>query len=163
MIARATILALVTTAACAAAGAPVGAARSACPSKAPATPEVSARPGATVTLVPHGATSLLLCRYAGLNPQADAGRLERGRLAPTSAAVDRLAAGLDAIRPTPPGETFNCPFDDGSEILALFGYPSGPPNPVTIDLEGCRTATNGHVARWDWGAAIGSQLQALVG
>jgi hypothetical protein len=57
---------------------------------------------------------------------------------------------------------FSCPMDDGSEILALFEYGSGPADPVTVDLTGCSIATNGRVTRMA-GAAIVSQLEALAG
>jgi hypothetical protein len=162
MIARATILALVAIAACAALGAPVSRAAGACPARTPFPPLVSARPGSTKALVPHGATSVLICRYQGLNPPARAWHLEHGRLVTTAGEVSRLSAKLDAIPPTPPGAVYSCPMEDGTVILLVFQYSSGSTDPVTVTLTGCMFAGNGHV-RVMAGPAIVSQLEALAG
>jgi hypothetical protein len=124
-------------------------------------PPVASRAGASTSLVPPGADAVLLCGYAGLNPPAKAGRLTGSRLVTAPAEVKLLTRELDAIAPTPPGVVFSCPMDDGSEILAVFAYPSGAADPVTVSVNGCTTATNGHVTRMA-GAAIVGRLEALV-
>lgn len=134
-----------------------------CPATQPPT-TLSARAGAARTLVPQGARSLLLCSYHGLNPASTARRLEQGRLVQAAAELTRLTGELDALRQQP-GIVFHCPLDDGSEILAIFRYPSGAPNPVSVGLTGCQIVSNGHVNRTASlppGPTLIGQLEALL-
>lgn len=41
----------------------------------------------------------------------------------------------------------SCPADTGTSITAFFRYPSLDDVPVTVQLTGCATATNGHIKR----------------
>jgi hypothetical protein len=141
---RASILLAAMTAALAALPAAGSTAAPPCPAKLPTT-LVSSRPGAAGELVPPGAAALLLCAYRGLNPASSAGRLERSRLLGAGSELDWLVTTFDALRPSPPG--IFCPMDDGTADLALFEYRSGPADPVTVALTGCRTAQNGHLGR----------------
>jgi hypothetical protein len=56
--------------------------------------------------------------------------------------------------------------DDGSAILAVFGYPAAPPSPVIVGLTGCRTVANGHLTRTASlppGPVLLSRLDAILG
>jgi hypothetical protein len=101
------------------------------------------------TLVPHGARAMLLCRYRGVNPSPDeAGTLAASRPIKKRAAVKRLAREFNALRPIPPGSGVTaCPADDGSKVIAFFHYAHSPDDPVTADLRGCRSVTNGQIVR----------------
>jgi hypothetical protein len=100
---------------------------------------------AKTTLVPSGASSLLLCRYYGVNAGASSERLAASAKMGSSAAMTQLAAALDALLPPPPG--IQCPLDDGSAVLAIFGYDAQPPDPVSIGLSGCLIVGNGYLVR----------------
>lgn len=115
-----------------------------CPPSLPAS-TVSARPGAGQVLVPAGARSLLLCSYHGLNPPADARRLERTRTVTAASGLAAIVGQINAL--TTQSGISGCPMDDGSAILAIFTYPTAPPDPVSIGLTGCRIVTNGHLTR----------------
>jgi hypothetical protein len=132
-----------------------------CAATAPATASPT-HPG-TGTLVPHGANSLLLCRYRGLNPASTAHRLARARRVTATSELARLTGELDALPNA--GNLVHCPMDDGSEITATFSYPRAASVVVTVDLTGCRTVGNGRVTRTAASAAGGrliDQLTALV-
>ena len=128
----------------------------------------SSRTGASVTLVPAGVVQVLLCRYdgpfGGPRPHiANRFRLVARRLVVDRARAAKLAAELDRIPQGPSGE-YVCPSAIGAAIVAYFGYASGPPAPVTVELSGCMTATNGHVTR-DAGigdATVLDRLEALI-
>jgi len=79
--------------------------------------------GSSASLVRAGARSLLLCRYNGLNPAATARRLRSSRRVTARREIAALAAELDVLPSLP--KLVNCPFDDGSEIVATFAYKSG--------------------------------------
>jgi hypothetical protein len=117
---------------------------------------VSARAGGRRLLVPAGATSLLLCRYGGTRSSTPF-RLTGHALVADRATVASLARRLDALRPFV-GE-FSCPFSSGAAIVAYFRYASPPDDPVTVALDGCLTAGNGHLTR----SAITPAGQRLVG
>ena len=124
---------------------------------------VSARPGASTTLVPGGASSLLLCSYRGLNPPGQAHRLVGQRLLSAPAQVAGFARQFDELRPPPP--LVSCPMDDGSEVVATFLYGDAPPDPVTVGLSGCEIASNGTLTRTASlppGPALLGRLKALV-
>jgi len=106
---------------------------------------VSARPGATRALVPPGARTVLVCRYSGLGAPGAAFRLAGHDLVSDEATVGRLSRELDALTPTT--GVYHCPADSGADVVARFVYPTGPQDPVTVDLTGCNGVTNGHVRR----------------
>ena len=106
---------------------------------------VSARPGATRALVPPGARTILVCRYSGLGTPGGAFRLTVHQLVSDQATVVRLSRQLDALTPTT--GVYHCPSDSGADVVARFVYPTGPQDPVTVDLTGCNGVTNGHVHR----------------
>jgi hypothetical protein len=133
-----------------------------CPAIAPKLP--SATPSSRGELVPAGATSLLLCRYHGLNPAVTARRLEGMRLVTAAPRIAQLAVELDALPKLPRG-IIACPFDDGSEIVATFRYPRARADVVDVGLAGCRVVANGRLSRTAIGAAgvrLLAQLTALV-
>jgi hypothetical protein len=109
-----------------------------CPATAPAASTVAV----SGVLVPKGATTVLLCRYRGLNPAATARRLARSRL--LSSGLAQLIAEFDAL-PKASG-VVHCPMDDGSEITATFRYPAAAIR-VDIALTGCRTVSRGRLVR----------------
>ena len=41
----------------------------------------------------------------------------------------------------------SCPRDDGSQVIAHFGYPNGAISVVTVGLTGCNNVTNGNISR----------------
>jgi hypothetical protein len=92
---------------------------------------------------------VLLCRYRGVNPNPDAAAtLTTARRIRRLAAVRRLAHEFNALRSVQPGGgVIACPADDGSKVIAFFRYPSAPDDPVTVNLRGCRSVTNGQVVR----------------
>ena len=92
--------------------------------------------GSSGRLVRAGARSLLLCRDDGLNPAATARRLRSSRQVTARREIAALAAELNALPSLP--KLVNCPFDDGSEIVATFAYKSGGDVVVQIGLTGCR-------------------------
>jgi hypothetical protein len=110
---------------------------------------VSSRPGATRELVPPGATRVLLCRYSGLwsgtGPRRPAFRLLVHVLVIDRASVDRFSRELNSL-PRFSGP-IACPASFGTSLVARFSYASGPEDPVTIALDGCIGAANGHVGR----------------
>jgi hypothetical protein len=112
---------------------------SACGPTAPPAPTVS---GARAPLVPAGATSLVLCRYRGLNPPTLARRLLAMRRVTDRTDVASIAAALNAL-PVSRG-AFSCPMDDGSEILATFTYARRASVAIRIGLRGCETVTGIH-------------------
>lgn len=118
---------------------------------------------AKTSLVPDGASSLLLCRYYGVNAGASSERLAASVGVDSSAAIARLADELDALLPPPPG--IHCPFDDDSAVVAFFGYDALPPDPVRIGLKGCGIVENGLLvrsARSADGAQMLARLNALL-
>jgi hypothetical protein len=130
-----------------------------CPALAPASisgTSVSARG----VFVPRGATTLLLCRYQGLNPPATAHRLVRGRRLRTAKQIAQLAAELDAL-PLPTG-VIHCPMDDGSEITATFGYKGAASLTASIGLTGCRTVSRGKLVRTAGGAGGSLLIERLT-
>lgn len=112
-------------------------------------PVVSQGTAAAKVLVPRGARDVLLCRYRGVNPTPElAGRLTVSRRVKSRAAIKRLTREFDALRPVPPGNgVTTCPADDGSKVIAFFRYARAPDDPVTVNLRGCRSVTNGQIGR----------------
>jgi hypothetical protein len=118
--------------------------------------------GADGMLVPAGARRVTLCRYSGvaLDP-ATARRLQAHRRLDGLARVNRLAAEFNALGPMV--GVAACPADNGTQVIAIFGGYPGPAsqNPVTVDLTGCLTTTNGPVTRLG-SAPLVAQLTALT-
>ena len=123
----------------------------------------STRAGATTSMVPAGAKTLMICRYNGMNAFGGVPQWGlRGKGATSDpATITALARALNALKPVPRNEAFSCPSDDSSSLLAFFGYASGASNPVTIDIGGCGNVTNGHLSRM-FGGAITQRMLALV-
>jgi hypothetical protein len=109
----------------------------------------STRPGATRELVPPGARAVLLCRYSGtydgIGKRLPAFRLQARDLIESGATASSMTRELDSLpRFTAP---IACPAEFGAAIVAFFRYAAGPDDPVTIALDGCLGAGNGHVNR----------------
>jgi hypothetical protein len=92
---------------------------------------------------------VLLCRYRGVNPTPElAGTLLTSRRIKRRAVVRRLAREFNALRSISPGGGVTaCPADDGSKLIAFFHYAGAPDVPVTANLRGCRSVTNGQIVR----------------
>jgi hypothetical protein len=130
-------------------------------------PVVSERAAAAKMLVPPGTRAVLLCRYRGVNPTPElAGRLAASRRIKKRATVN-LAREFNALRPIPPGSGVTaCPADDGSKVIAFFHYAHAPDDPVTLNLRGCRSATNGQIVRSalsDSGDKLLRRIETLTG
>jgi hypothetical protein len=104
---------------------------------------------AAETLVPPGFRGMLLCRYRGVSPTPDlAGTLAVSRRIKEEATVKRVAREFNALPPIPPGSgVAACPSDNGSTVIAFFHYARAPAVPVTANLRGCRSVTNGQAVR----------------
>jgi hypothetical protein len=134
-----------------------------CPPEDRAQPAATAvRPGARKTLVPHGATALIVCRYNGMNALGGAPQwgLRGAGASDDPRQVRRIAAALDALRPT--HGVRSCPMDDGSAVNATFAYGSPPGVTVTIDTGGCNVISNGHVRRLGLGSPVIAAVTALA-
>ncbi len=95
------------------------------------------------TLVPPGARTVLLCRYAGVPSQ----RLKKAVRITKHSTVLELAKLLDSLKPLPQGTT-SCPSDDGSQVLAVFRGPRGTrQDRVLVQPGGCSKATGGGLNR----------------
>ncbi|HWD84168.1 MAG TPA: hypothetical protein VG321_00350 [Solirubrobacteraceae bacterium] len=114
----------------------------------------STRAGAHATLIPPGATAVLLCRYGPGGTRVLERSITHG---PT---VSQLGWELNAL-PSAKG-VYSCPSDDGESITADFSYASGAENPVAVGLSGCQSATNGHVTRVGLGHPVIGQLAGLI-
>jgi len=93
--------------------------------------------------VPGTPVVATVCRYAGANARHHPGgligrRVLRGRV------LTDVRTALNA-EPAVTG-TYNCPADDGSAHLLLFGYGDGSVVRVRVDDTGCRFAGNGRHA-----------------
>jgi hypothetical protein len=108
----------------------------------------SAVPGADKALVPGDPNQVLVCRYRGLGTKPSSPRafhLISHYLVADKQFVTRVARELNKLKPNTGVQA--CPLDDGSAIVAFFGYPRGPQDPVRIGLSGCLLVTNGHLHR----------------
>ena len=102
---------------------------------------------ARTVLVPRGANSLLLCRYLGVNhPLQVVGTLAGSRTIRAVSTTAGLTRQFNAL-PQVPRFIHGCPAGDGSFILAFFRYRAAPTDPVRVDIDGCRTVTNGFLKR----------------
>lgn len=117
-------------------------------------PVDSTRAGAHATLLPPGATAVLLCRYGPGGTRVLERSITRG------ATVSQLSWELNAL-PSARG-TYSCPSDDGESITADFSYASGAESPVSVGLSGCQSVTNGHVNRLGLDHPVIVQLAGLI-
>ena len=137
---------------------------SGCPKTDPQ-PLVSKRPGSTRELVPRGARAVVLCRYSGydhgVGPRTAAFRLQARAVIESATTVAEMANELDSLpRITAP---IACPAGFGTAIVAHFRYATGPADPVTVALDGCLTASNGHVSRVALSASWYAFVKHLAG
>jgi hypothetical protein len=97
----------------------------------------------TPVLVPGHPSSVLICRYTGLNTPGLRG-VRAGALSVTSAgAAARLGRELDALRPFARGQS--CPAFGGRSELFVFAYPNASAARVLLSMDGCIPVTNGRV------------------
>jgi hypothetical protein len=129
----------------------------------------STRSGRFDELVPPAPTGLVLCRYNGLKnppplftPGYPAFGLVASAVVENRTNVSRFAAELNAIPDRSGSYAIACPADVGTAIIAYFTYPSGVANPVTVDLTGCQTITNGSLSRLGLDARVVAQLKSFV-
>jgi hypothetical protein len=90
----------------------------------PVSPATAPSPPTTAssTLVPAGASSVLLCEYQTLNPPIG---LARSALVTDQVTIERLTAEADAgVRP-PPGTAQSRPVDLGTIADLYFDYRAG--------------------------------------
>ncbi len=156
LIAFTALVALVAVALAAPAGAAAG--TTTCPSS-DRTQAISSRPGARSSLVPPGARQLLICRYSGLESQLPRPfTLLASALVKSPSEAQRVGRELNALPPPPPYAF--CPADFGDALVVHVLYASGAGDPVTIELSGCRTVSNG--LRTAWSGAVTTRLAALA-
>jgi len=93
-------------------------------------------------LVPPGSEEVLLCRYWGYGvtrqtreTQARAGKLALERRLLRRSLLQALTREYNRVRPA--RGTYSCPFDDGSNVYAVFGHGERPDVVVETDLTGC--------------------------
>jgi hypothetical protein len=122
--------------------------------------------GSATALIPIGARQALLCRYSGVAAnRARALRLIALSLVGNKSTVDGLAAEFNALEQLAGAHA--CPSDSGASIIAFFRYGSTreSDDPVTVDLKGCMSVTNGRLDRtavWAPGPALIRRLKALT-
>lgn len=98
----------------------------------------------------------MLCRYGP--PKQD--RLFVSRTIRSQQITSGLARELNAL-PERHG-VFACPMDIGPRLIAVFRYPRGADNPVTVDLSGCNPVSNGHLNRPGLGRPVIGLIARLV-
>jgi hypothetical protein len=105
-------------------------------------------PAAKHAFVPAGATSLRICRYWGFGnesgkqtpkTQARAGTLNDQAEVHSKALLEGLTYEFRELEAAPKGP-ISCPFDDGTELYAVFFYRHAEPVIVHVALSGCRFA-----------------------
>jgi hypothetical protein len=95
-------------------------------------------------MAPSGATSMLACRYSGLNAKRRLALRSSG-LVTNRARLNKVINAFDALRLLP--ASVHCPSDDGSEILTVLAYPRGRRVRVVLRLTGCQMVFNGNLIR----------------
>ncbi|HEX4223550.1 MAG TPA: hypothetical protein VHZ97_14375 [Pseudonocardiaceae bacterium] len=129
-----------------------------CPS---APPKLGSYPaGPASTMVPANPGAARVCRYAGLNEATPAGTLVKGAQV-NAAELPALVNSLNAAKPMP--MRINCPMDDNSSDLIMFGYANGHTVDVTVGLTGCNVVRNGADAKHLTSTPALGQLAAVVG
>jgi hypothetical protein len=129
-----------------------------CPAAPPKTGTYPAGPAAT--MVPAAPSRARVCRYAGLNESSPAGTLVKGALL-NNAELPRLVSSLNAAVPMP--QRINCPMDDNSSDLVIFGYPDGHTVTVKVGLTGCEVVSNGADTKHLTSSPTLGQLASVVG
>ncbi len=140
----------------------LAAAPSLCPRTATTVHPVPLRPGLADQLVPSGPVRAAVCRYEGLDGPAAAGSLVRSHVV-SGPALDDLVALFNSPQwqvITDPA-VYSCPFDEGAVDDVWFMYTAGPSVVVSVDLAGCRFASNG--VRTIAGNTLVQRLATLVG
>lgn len=120
----------------------VGPSVPACPTRASQT---IPRGHAQHHFVRPGAIALRLCEYSGLNARRPLG-LGRQRVIRSGVTIGRITHMFNTLRDFRRG-IYSC-MDDGSELLAVFGYGDTSVERVRVALSGCGGATNGRSGRW---------------
>ncbi|HEY4023323.1 MAG TPA: hypothetical protein VGM75_31880 [Pseudonocardiaceae bacterium] len=129
-----------------------------CPSAPPKAGTYPAGPAAIMVPATPGAARV--CRYAGLNETTPAGTLVKGAQV-NSAGLPALVSSLNAAKPMP--MRINCPMDDNSSDLVIFGYADGHTVYVTVGLTGCNVVRNGADVKHLTSTPTLGQLAAVVG
>ena len=117
-------------------------------------------------LAPAGADAIRLCRYSGLNDHPRL-TLTHTALLTTPSLVSTLVPEFDKL-PSQRG-AIACPFNDGSEIVALLAYPTAHAVTISVGLRGCENVTNGNLKRialgvgYQFGPELVVKLQRLTG
>jgi hypothetical protein len=111
-----------------------------CAGKPPARIGFNPWPAARAELAPAGARAIRLCRYSPVPS-----RLVKSVLIARLATVRSLVRQFDRLPPF--AGTFNCPVDDGSQIVALLAYPRGHRVAIEVRLRGCNAVSNGDLTR----------------
>jgi hypothetical protein len=111
-----------------------------------------------VSMVAGTPNNVAVCRYEGLN-DPHPHRLARAVDAGLEQAA-YLAKNLDLGKPM--SGTVNCPNDDGTAALLVFGFADGHRSAVTVSLTGCRTATNGK-RTVVYPKGVSAEVRALAG
>jgi hypothetical protein len=134
---------------------PTGTPPSACPASPPAQPSTPVQN--QQSLVPTGATSVLLCEYNVLNPPL---RLVAEQTVTNAAVVDRLTSESNSGSVPPPGTAQSCPADIGQDVDAYFVY-QGKALWLWVDMTGC----NPIIDRYGWSEDGGLvlDLRGLLG
>jgi hypothetical protein len=123
----------------------------------------SQRPAAATSLVPDGASALIVCEFNFIGyPGAGAHNALIGTGTSTdTATVTGIEDQLDALSEGP-NYPIACPADAGQAYVAYFEYPSGVDDPVRLQLGGCDQVSNGPVTRLAIGAPVVEQITGLV-
>ena len=116
--------------------------------------------GPATTMVPASPSAARVCRYAGLNQPTPAGTLVKGAQL-NSAELPRLVSSLNAAVAMP--QRINCPMDDASSDLVIFGYQDGHTVNVTVGLTGCNVVRNGADTKHLTSSPTLGQLASVVG
>jgi hypothetical protein len=113
-----------------------------------ASAKLNHNPAAKHAFVPAGAISLRICRYWGFGnesgkqtpkTQARAGKLNDQAEVHSKALLEGLTYEFRELEAAPKGP-ISCPFDDGTELYAVFFYRHAEPVIVHVALSGCRFA-----------------------
>ncbi len=100
-------------------------------------------------LLSNDANAILLCRYpAGVQPRTTLQAPSAVRHYVGNAAVVRSLVSAVNSLPEFPNGNFNCPGRAGDTVLMLVRSQRHGIEAVTVEMFGCRTATNGLAVRW---------------
>ena len=116
--------------------------------------------GPANVMVPASPSAARVCRYSGLNQPTPAGSLVKAGDV-NSAELPSLVKALNAAVPMP--MRINCPNDDNSSDLVMFGYSNGHTVNVTVGLRGCNVVRNGADVKHLTSTPTLGQLASVVG